>query len=160
MNIVRCLFSVSFYNSCLYLVSLSIISSVIVLTMSRSNHSNCLPWRIKQHLKGRVGYYLVLNYYINQVKQWKWNLLWNNKLYFQSSISSSQRVTVEEMRDHQVTDCDEILHREDYFVRPSSTSVKSSVQQDWILLAAAIDRVLFLLYSLVFFIMALVYTVQ
>lgn len=75
-------------------------------------------------------------------------------------MSSSQRITVEEMRDHQVTDCEEILQRDDNFMRStSSISTKPPLQQDWILLAAAIDRVLFILYFFLFSILALVYAI-
>lgn len=65
------------------------------------------------------------------------------------------------MRDHQVTDFDDIGHGEDHhIIRSASITTKpSSLQQDWILLAAAIDRILFLLYSFLFCILAIVYAV-
>lgn len=76
----------------------------------------------------------------------------------QSSLTASHHVTAEEMRDHQVTYFDEISQGDDnQMVRSASISSKPSIQQDWVLLAAAIDRILFLMYFFLFSILAIVY---
>lgn len=72
---------------------------------------------------------------------------------------SSHRVTAEEMRDHQVTDFDDINSGDEHhIIRSSVNANKPSLQQDWILLAAAIDRISFVFYSLLFLILAVVYS--
>lgn len=77
---------------------------------------------------------------------------------FQSSLSASHHVTAEEMRDHQVTYFDEISQGDDHqIMRSPSISSKPSIQQDWVLLAAAIDRILFLVYFFLFSVLAIVY---
>ncbi|XP_030767239.1 acetylcholine receptor subunit alpha-type acr-16-like isoform X2 [Sitophilus oryzae] len=132
---------VLFYSSCLYIVAFSTISSVIVITISRSKHANALPWVIKQRLMGNFGKYLGLTTYIRQ-----------------SSISV-HRVTAEEMRDHQVTDFDDVHVGEEHGIVRSLHSEKMPHQEDWILLAAAIDKISFVAYSLLFAILAIVYSV-
>lgn len=71
---------------------------------------------------------------------------------------STHRVTAEEMRDHQVTDCDEsIIGDENCMIR--SSGKHATVQKDWILVAAAIDRVFFLTFCLIFSIISIAYSV-
>lgn len=69
----------------------------------------------------------------------------------------TQRVTAEEMRDHQVTDFEENEGDDDHHIINSTP--KPSVQQEWIILATAIDRISFIGYGLVFAIIAAVYSV-
>ncbi|KAJ8931059.1 hypothetical protein NQ314_016088 [Rhamnusium bicolor] len=133
---------VLFYSSCLYIVSFSMIGSVVVMALSRTKHSTALPWIVKQPLTGIIGKLLGLNSYIQQ------------------STMTSHRVTAEEMRDHQVTDFDDINSGEEHhIIRSSLSPTKPSIQQDWILLAAAIDRISFIFYCLLFSILAIVYSV-
>ncbi|KAG5881485.1 hypothetical protein JTB14_029152 [Gonioctena quinquepunctata] len=131
---------VLFYATSLYIVSFSMIGSVLVITLSRTKHSTALPWIIKQSLTGKFGKLLGLDVYIQQ------------------TVMTSHRVTAEEMRDHQVTDFDDGNSSEEHhIIKPSSGTGKPSLQQDWILLAAAIDRISFVFYSLLFSILAIVY---
>lgn len=69
---------------------------------------------------------------------------------------SSHRVTAEEMRDHQVTDFDDNNSDEHHIIKSSN---KMSIQQDWILLAAAIDRITFCFFCFLFMILTIVYSV-
>lgn len=67
------------------------------------------------------------------------------------------RATAEEMRDHQVTDFEDHMTNEEHqIIRPVS---KAPLQQDWILFAAAIDRISFIFYSFLFAILALSYSI-
>lgn len=60
------------------------------------------------------------------------------------------------MRDHQVTDFEDNQVRDDHqFIGSVS---KISMQQDWILLAAAIDKIAFWFYTFLFAIFAIVYS--
>ncbi|EFA02806.1 nicotinic acetylcholine receptor alpha 10 subunit precursor [Tribolium castaneum] len=130
---------VFFYSSCLYVVGFSIITSVVVIWLSRTKHSSPLPWIVKQPLTGTFGKILGLQTYIQQ------------------SSMTSHRVTAEEMRDHQVTDFDENNSGDEHHIIKSSN--KMSLQQDWILLAAAIDRITFCFFSFLFLILTIVYSV-
>ncbi|XP_044749478.1 neuronal acetylcholine receptor subunit alpha-5-like [Coccinella septempunctata] len=128
---------VLFYSNCLYVVSCTMIGSVVVIWLSRTKHSSPLPWVIKKPLTGSLGKWLGLTSYINQ-------------------STLTHRVTAEEMRDHHVTDLDD--HNsctDDHIFKPTT---KLSVQQDWVLLAAAIDRISFCFYCLVSLIMAVQYS--
>lgn len=59
--------AVMFYTSSLYLVSMSLVASVLVLNLSRQPHATTLPWPIKSFLTGPCGRFLLLNGYIEQV---------------------------------------------------------------------------------------------
>ncbi|CAH0559910.1 unnamed protein product [Brassicogethes aeneus] len=131
---------VLFYCSALYIVSFSLIGSVIVIWISRTQHTNSLPWILKKPLTGTFGSLLGLGTYMQH-----------------SSITTTHRVTAEEMRDHQVTDFDDHSSDENHIIRTSS--VKPSVQHDWILFAAAIDRISFCFYCFLFAILAIVYAI-
>lgn len=61
------------------------------------------------------------------------------------------------MRDHQVTDFDENgLGDDKQFIAARS---KTQYQNDWILLAVAIDRISFIFYSLLFLILSISYSI-
>lgn len=57
---------VLFYSCSLYIVTLSTIGSIVVILISRTKHSNHLPWYIKYVLTGTVGKILLLDMYIEQ----------------------------------------------------------------------------------------------
>ncbi|KAJ3658906.1 hypothetical protein Zmor_010620 [Zophobas morio] len=130
---------VLFYSSCLYVVGFSMIASVIVIWLSRTKHGSPLPWIIKHPLTGTFGKLLGLGTYIQQ-----------------SSITS-HRITAEEMRDHQVTDFEENNSGDEHHIIKSST--KMPIQHDWILLAAAIDRLSFCFFCFLLLILTIVYSI-
>ncbi|XP_060531973.1 acetylcholine receptor subunit alpha-type acr-16-like [Cylas formicarius] len=133
---------VLFYSSCLYIVAFSMVGSVAVITLTRSRHTTSLPWIVKQPLTGKFGKYLGLTGFIQQ-----------------SSVSV-HRVTAEEMRDHQVAEFEDLnASDESGIVRPHHHSGKAPIQEDWILLGAAIDRISFIFYSLLFLILSIVYSI-
>ncbi|XP_071055967.1 neuronal acetylcholine receptor subunit alpha-3-like [Onthophagus taurus] len=128
---------VLFYTSSLYVICFSLINSVVVIWMSRTPHAKPVPWFIKNLLLGKFGNWIGLSNYVNQ-----------------NSVNI-QRVTAEEMRDHQVTDFDD-QSDDKHFIRASSPV---NHQQDWIMLAVAIDRLSFIFYSLLFAILAITYSI-
>ncbi|KAK9876611.1 hypothetical protein WA026_013989, partial [Henosepilachna vigintioctopunctata] len=127
---------VLFYSHCLYIVCCTMIGSVVVLWLSKTKHSSALPWMIKKPLTGAFGKWLGLSFYIQQ-------------------SSLSHRVTAEEMRDHHVTDLDDQNSIDDSIFRQAD---KPTLQQDWVLFAAAIDRISFCFYFVFTFIMAVCYS--
>lgn len=72
-------------------------------------------------------------------------------------VAKSQRVTAEEMRDHQISDFEDHVIGDDQ--RMIQLSHKPWIQQEWAILAIAIDRISFLLYGLIFALLAIVYAV-
>lgn len=60
------------------------------------------------------------------------------------------------MRDHQVTEFEDHQTNDDHQFMGSSDKIP--IQQDWVLLAAAIDRIAFVFYGLLFAILAAVYS--
>lgn len=77
--------------------------------------------------------------------------------YFKTSISGSHRNNAEEMRDqqHQAV-FDDHSGDEHHIITPTP---RAPCQQEWILFAAAIDRISFVGYSLLFIILAIAYSV-
>lgn len=61
------------------------------------------------------------------------------------------------MRDHQVTDFEENNSSDEHHIIKSSN--KMPIQHDWILLAAAIDRLAFCFFCFLFMILTIVYAV-
>ncbi|KAK9730025.1 Neurotransmitter-gated ion-channel ligand binding domain [Popillia japonica] len=107
---------VFFYSSCLWIICFSIVGSVVVILLSRSQHNKPLPWVIKQPLTGCIGKWLGISSYAKN--------------------STHLNITVEEMRDHQVTDFDENgLGDDKQFIAARS---KTQYQNDWILLACVL----------------------
>nr|CAD7262373.1 unnamed protein product [Timema shepardi] len=127
---------VLFYSSSLYMVCLSLIVSVVVLNLSRSKNKSALPWVLKNVLTGWLGRILGLGHIISQVHQ---------------AMMSGH---AEELREQQAGFED---HNDDHQMIPRET--KSGSQYDWILLAAAIDRIMFLVYCLLFIILAIAYSI-
>ncbi|KAF2894306.1 hypothetical protein ILUMI_11868 [Ignelater luminosus] len=129
---------VLFYSSSLYIVCFSMLVSIIVIWISRTQHHRPLPWIIKRYLTGLLGKLLGLSHYIAETSL------------------SSQRMTAEEMRDHQVTEFEDHQTNDDHQFMGSSDKIP--IQQDWVLLAAAVDRIAFVFYGLLFAILAAVYS--
>ncbi|XP_063222311.1 acetylcholine receptor subunit alpha-type acr-16-like [Bacillus rossius redtenbacheri] len=127
---------VLFYSSSLYLVCLSLVVSVVVINLSRSRHAAPLPWVVKNVLTGWLGRALGLGHIIAQVHH----------------VMMSGHA--EEMREPQPAGFEE--HGDDRQMIPRE---KAGCQHDWVLLAAAVDRLAFLVYCLVFVVLAIVYAV-
>lgn len=118
------------------------ISSVAVIWLARTPHTLHLPWKLKQSLIGWLGKSLCLGHYIAQTN------------------INTHRVTAEELRDHQGnSDLDDRDHQMmDDDRRIIDTNSSQASQQDWVLLAAAVDRLSFYFYAVLFAVLAIAYS--
>lgn len=137
---------VLFYSSSLYMVCIAMIVSVVVVNLARNQHVTPLPWVIKNLLTGWLGQILGLGHIIAQTSALHHNMMSGN-----AEELREQQAAVFDDHDHMGNSSDD---RQMITPRPRSSS-----QQDWVLLAAAIDRITFLLYCLLFAILAIVYSV-
>ncbi|KAJ9578992.1 hypothetical protein L9F63_024900 [Diploptera punctata] len=136
---------VLFYSSSLYMVCIATVVSVVVVNLARNQHVTPLPWIIKNILTGWIGHILGLGHLIAQAT------LLQHTMSGHSEELREQQASVFEDHEHMGNSCDD---RQMITPRSRATS-----QHDWILLAAAIDRIMFLVYCLVFAILAIVYAV-
>lgn len=139
-------FVVLFYSSSLYMVCIATILSVVVVNLARNQHFTPLPWIIKNLLTGWLGHILGLGHLIAQATS-----LHHNMMTGHAEELREQQTSVLEDHDHIGNSCDDRQ-----MINPRS---KATSQYDWILLAAAIDRIAFLLYCFLFAILAIVYAV-
>lgn len=109
------------------------IMSVIVMNLSRNRHANAVPWAIKKMLDGCIGSALGLKSIV---------------------FHPPPQNRAEELRDQPF---DEHTTSEDHQI--IQTASKSPMQQDWIVLATAIDRIMFLIYCFVFIVLAVAYSI-
>ncbi|XP_037024418.1 acetylcholine receptor subunit alpha-like 2 [Bradysia coprophila] len=124
---------VLFYSSALYMVSFSMIISVIVINLSKTKQAQAIPWYLKRVLDGYFGTVLGLKRI--------------------SGLAPKQPIA-EELRDQPF---DEHVTSDDHHIIQSCS--KGPIQQDYIILATAIDRVAFLIYCFVFIVLAITYSV-
>ncbi|CAG9838144.1 unnamed protein product [Diabrotica balteata] len=120
---------VQFYVHFLFISGYSMIESALVISLSRVNQAKPLPWVIKKPLTGLFGHLLGLGEYIKQ------------------TTSPHKNV---EVTDHGNHDFVHLCNGEDSYVTKSASNI--SYKQDWILLAAAIDRIFFISFSMFFII--------
>ncbi|XP_066603029.1 neuronal acetylcholine receptor subunit alpha-5-like [Prorops nasuta] len=132
---------VLFYSGCLCQVTVSLIVSTIVINLSRRAYCEPLPRKIKSVLFGWLGRCLGLS---DQM----------------SMILAKRRTTGQELRGNINEDSTTVIgtsneYEDDrlYLIAPT----KSLTELEWILAATAIDRIIFLLFCLVFAIMGGVY---
>lgn len=125
---------VLFYSSSLYLVCISMIVSVIVIYLSKAKHMRKVPWFIKNLLDGWLGRILGVCHLSGQKSQ---------------TPARDEELRDQPFEDHSTADDSQMINN----------TTKISIQQDWIILATAIDRVFFLIYCFVFIILAACYSV-
>ncbi|XP_059471253.1 neuronal acetylcholine receptor subunit alpha-10-like [Neocloeon triangulifer] len=118
-----------FYGSCLTMVALALIESVVVIRISKNTCAHPLPWFIKQALSGWLGSVLLLGPLPSMQPT---NL---------SSIG-------EEMRDHA-----EDQHDQQHIIGRRTSSPVNLSHRDWLMFASAIDRAFFIIYLFVFLIL-------
>lgn len=161
---------VVFYTSSLYLVSFSLVASVLVLNLARQSHASKLPWPIKSFLTGPCGRVLLLNSYIEQMMG-----VDNGPCpgRGRAGVRRQQQDRQDEMPVVQHEEMTESFTfgqgRDEVAPRGESVDAASpsggiacrrvSPNLDWLLLAAAIDRVLFVVYSLLFICLAIAFHV-
>jgi len=109
------------------------IISVIVLNISKTKQSKPTPWVIKKALDGSLGTILGLNH-----------------LHIPVPIQPrSEELQSQPFDEHNTSEDHQIIQ----------SNKKGPIQQDWIILATAIDRIAFLIYCIVFAILAITYSV-
>lgn len=84
------------------------------------------------------------------------NALNNLTFLFSKFQQQNEQRRGEELRDQPF---DEHVTSDDHQMIQSSTSKRSSTQLNWLLFATAIDRIAFIIYCLVFTILAIYYSV-
>ncbi|XP_047119675.1 neuronal acetylcholine receptor subunit alpha-5-like isoform X2 [Schistocerca piceifrons] len=136
---------VLFYSSSLHLVILSLVVTVVVLNLSRNCYSIPVPWVLQSLLLGWPGRMLGLHHIVLLVPSAE-DRHESCSGMEDSSIEASSSGGNVSIGD----DSRRVLTR---------TSSHRRHQVNWILLAIAIDRLCFLLYCLLFIILATVYSV-
>ncbi|XP_055837683.1 neuronal acetylcholine receptor subunit alpha-5-like [Episyrphus balteatus] len=125
---------VLFYSSSLLLVSLSTIVSVIVLYLSSAKHRRRVPSFIRNLLNGPLSYFLFLSHLSPDI---------DPKHNAQNELTEQTPDVSPGFDDQQ----------------SMFASTTRSIQFDWIVLATAIDRIMFIFYCIVFVILAITYSV-
>lgn len=125
---------VKFYTHSLVLVAYSIIISTIVLCCARSPHAYAVPWFLKKLTDGVLGRILLLGHL---------------------RVAPGVTHRGEELREN----FDETHTAEDRHIIIQGSVTKNANHLDWIILGTAIDRLAFLIYAVIFIIMAVMYSV-
>jgi hypothetical protein len=102
--------------------------SVVVINMARSKHTRAAPYFVKSLLDGWLGKVLFLN-------------------CVNTAVTAQPRSDDTPFEEHNNADDHQMIN-----------GGKNSVQNDWILFATAIDRVLFFVYCFIFFVLFLTYS--
>ncbi|KAJ9578993.1 hypothetical protein L9F63_024901 [Diploptera punctata] len=139
-------FVVLFYSSSLYMVCTATIVSVVVMNLARNRHATPLPWIMKKLLTGWVGHILGLGHLIVQATP-----LHHNMITGQAEELREHQTSVLEDHDNIGNSCDDRQ-----MINPRS---RATSQYEWILLAAVIDRITFLVYCFLFAVLAIAYAV-
>lgn len=123
---------VLFYSSTLLIVSFSMMISVMILYIANTKHKHKIPLILKKLLDGSFGKALCLL----------------------------------QINTQPIDDMDKELQDQNFEIQGTddnrhiiNQSTKKSIQHDWIILAMAIDRLCFLVYSIIFIILASIYAV-
>lgn len=144
-------FIVVFYSASLYLVCMSLVVAVVVLNISRQQHSTGLPWTAKRLLTGTFGRVLLLSSYIEQIMGVDRGPC-TRRSPARSCSGLQDEVPVMNVDMDGQSEC----------TASSSLEIGSksvSPNLEWLLLAAAVDRVLFVIYSLIFLALAVAFQI-
>ncbi|XP_061394044.1 neuronal acetylcholine receptor subunit alpha-2-like [Musca vetustissima] len=131
---------VLFYSASLLLLSISTVVSVIVLYLSTAKHKQRVPQFLRNILNGVLGRILLLSEFSLEAEP-------------QTLLNNGTKELGEHVYDEPVETTNDIA------MFNSSNHTPRSLQFDWILLATAVDRICFLLYCLIFIILAIAYSV-
>lgn len=141
-----------FYSSSLYVISFCLIGSVCVLWIARTAHIHPLPWIVKHPLTGWLGFWLGLSSYINQTSLTSSSHSRDSELHSRNSGASE--------RDHTDLDHNQDGDGDEHRMIMSPVPQRSCNRQaEWLLLAAALDRLQFIFWSLIFLILAIAYSI-
>lgn len=146
---------VKFCSFTLYLTMCSMIISIVVLAISRTKHAYGTPWAVKRWLEGPCGQFLLLKSFFSSGSGDSRDAAVN----FDVRIGGDFQADDEEDGDQEDQLEEEAEERQRSSNAQNASKLRTSMQQDWILLATAIDRIAFLVYSLIFIVIAIVYHV-
>lgn len=149
---------VTFYSNTLYMVCFSTLIAVLVINMSRTKHNCAVPWYIKKHLDGPLERYLFLQNIYSAVRIFFLTCECSGSS-FPSFIILQQperQFRGEELRDPPF---DEQITSDDHHIIQQSRGDKGALQHEWIKLAAAIDRIAFIVYAFIFALSAMIYSI-
>lgn len=132
---------VLFYSTSLFMVCFSVIISVAVLNLSRTKRIVAVPWLIRKLIHGPVGKLLLLNGQARCTKE------------------SPMGLTSEEGAEEEHPDDGGRFAADNRQIVADRDQGRGGYQQDWIVLATAVDRLAFIVYALVFIVVAIVYSV-
>ncbi|XP_034245758.1 acetylcholine receptor subunit gamma-like isoform X1 [Thrips palmi] len=157
-------FIVMFYSASLYLVSVSLVASVLVLNISRQPHAAKLPWALMSVLTGPCGRALLLTGYIEQI-------MGMDVGPCRGRAGSRRQEEVPVVMHEELTETLTFGQRQGDAAGPQEQGESGRASRatgeiacrsvnpnmDWLLLGAAIDRVLFVVYSLLFVCLAIAF---
>lgn len=146
----------------LYLTISSMIISILVLALSRTKHNYGTPWIIKRMVESSVGQFLLFNWLLTAPNEGS-----DRPASFDIRIGREIRPDDEEegmsFEEDDQGDYAEVV---DPLPSPSNRvsmqsvgKLRTVVQQDWISLATLVDRIAFIVYSLIFASLAIIYNV-
>ncbi|KAF2899334.1 hypothetical protein ILUMI_06839 [Ignelater luminosus] len=121
---------VIFYSTCLFMMCLTMATNILIFTLFKKTRAGSLPWVMKKYLQGNLGKFLLLNY------------------YFEKDSCSSESQKNENEQNPQ-------------FARSTAAPYKAQVcswkynEQD--MLTLAMDRIFFIVYSVVYIFIGFIY---
>lgn len=115
---------------------------MIVLYLSTAQHKKRVPELLKNLLNGVAGRVLLLSQFTLEAEP-------------QSLLNNGTK----ELGEHVYNNPDECETPDPTCVNPHQTQSGRFIQFDWVLLATAFDRICFLIYCVLFTILAIVYSV-
>lgn len=139
---------IQFCSFTFYMTSISIIISIIVLAIARTEHIFGLPWSIKRALESRGGRWLMFH-----------PIFYKSSRGLDKQHGEARAVEIQVAEEEEENDYDDIQTQSEANSVENEEPKARSIQEDWILLATAIDRIAFLAYSLIFIVIAIIYHV-
>lgn len=129
---------VLFYSTTLLFLSFSTIIEVAVLYLATAKHKRRIPDVLKKLLHGKVGTWLLLSQFCVSLEP-----------------NSDQTKEMDEHLYENGKDADDDATNP-LDINPNEVSVSRMIQFDWVLLATAVDRVFFVVFSLAFMTLAII----
>lgn len=140
----------------LYITIFSMMVSILVLAMSRTKHSYGTPYLITKMLESGWAKFLLLSFLFanpgGDKREPNRDVQIGREFQIEEDFVEEEEEEEENREDAEVT----VGKRESI---PSMTKMRNSLQKDWILLATLIDRIAFIICSLMFVAIAIAYNV-
>ncbi|XP_037710869.1 neuronal acetylcholine receptor subunit alpha-4 [Drosophila subpulchrella] len=126
---------VLFYSTTLLFLSVSTIIEVLVLYLATAKHKRRLPEALRKLLHGNLGTWLLLSQF--------------------STTGGAEAEKTKEMDEHLYDNPDEQDATSPLGINPTEAPGSKANQFDWALLATAVDRIFFVVFSLAFLVLAI-----